>query len=558
MAPLNIKLIHCGNRNIANPGFNSERSLFYIPMGLFSMASNLKKAGFDVEILNLDLEKGDIEDILDFRSLDAVGLDCHWINQGLVVLDTARLIKKIKPEVFVFLGGYTASFFAEELLKDYPAVDAVIKGDGDTPIVELCKILTRDYKQENNLESVPNLAWKRSDGQIVFNECSYVATAADMDQFDFADMKLLRNWENYRDLSRFWTKFTSINRLPIFFLEPGRGCKYNCSFCGGSSFAQEAISNRKDQVVRSIDTVISTIKKAVSYGYTAFFTTFEFEGSDGWYSNLFRRIKAEKLKLSFGYGCWSTPSKFLIDELSECFEQVILELSPETFDHDLRKRNKDKRIFYTNKEMEDCLDYINTRANIKVQLYFGYFLPFDNEEIIYKTMEYIVGLYLKYSDLIEIIYSNLSTDPGALLYLNPEKYRVNIAVRNFNDFIENQRENCTRKENSPLNMILFKPDNIPDKKISDLTKKVMLFNRLIYYFGNSILLLLKKSGRTSIISDSIKKLDLSFLTGELTINRVKDILLDILQKHIILNSKILASINEDYRNAAGLKGNLMI
>jgi hypothetical protein len=84
-----VKLIHCGNKNIANQDDREEKSNFYIPMGVFPMASHLRKNGFDVEIINLDLDDYNIEEILDCRILDAVGLDCHWVNQSLVVLDTA-------------------------------------------------------------------------------------------------------------------------------------------------------------------------------------------------------------------------------------------------------------------------------------------------------------------------------------------------------------------------------------------------------------------------------------------------------------------------------------
>ena len=194
-----IKLIHCGNMNIVNPQDNLNKSNFFIPMGLFALANQLKRNCFDAEIIHFDLELGhDIEEILDFAALDAVGMDCHWVNQSLVVLEMARIIKRIKPGIFTFLGGYTASFFAEEILTGNGEIDAIIRGDGEIPLLELCEVLNR-YLQENHtlenctrnsleLQQVSNLVWRKTTGVIISNDWSYVATAKDLDQLDFAGL----------------------------------------------------------------------------------------------------------------------------------------------------------------------------------------------------------------------------------------------------------------------------------------------------------------------------------------------------------------------------------
>ena len=553
--PFCVKLIHCGNRNITNPDDKEEKGIFYLPMGLFPMASHLKKNGFDVEIINLDLVDRNIEEILDFGSLDAVGLDCHWVNQSLVVLDTAELIKKIKPEVFVFLGGYTATLFSDEILTEYPTIDAIIRGDGEIPIVELCDTLREEKRnrknQHHSLENVQNLVWRSADNKIISNKFSYVATSQDMDQLDFADVELLRDWDFYRELSKFWTTFKSLNQLPAFFLEIGRGCVYNCLFCGGNSKAQLCVSNRKGYTVRSVDSVIATIKKAVSYGYSFIFTSFEFEGSDRWYSELFRRIKEEKLKTNIGYGSWGIPSKFLIDELSRCADHAIIEISPETANLDLRKKNKDIRLFYSNDDVEEALDYIGTKPNLKVQLYFGYFLAFDTEESIFYTMNYITRLFLKYSRFVEIFYTNLSTDPFSLFYLNPEKYNIEIYVHCFSDYLEKIRENYIQKKGSPMDMTLFRPTDMTAEEANHLTKKIELFKRIFSLFSRTSSLILNKADESNIILDSIRKMDLSrILVCEFTPDMIRNLLLDICSKNHIQNIEITRAINQEYEKAS--------
>lgn len=125
----------------------------------------------------------------------------------------------------MYLGGYTASLFCEEIIQEFQQVDAVIRGDGEVPIVELCKVL-HEIKLHNNpnnkqiqdlLGTVQNLVWRDEAGKVILNKFSYVGTAEDIDRLDFAAFDLLRDWEQYRLLCKFWTRFEEINEEALFF-----------------------------------------------------------------------------------------------------------------------------------------------------------------------------------------------------------------------------------------------------------------------------------------------------------------------------------------------------
>jgi hypothetical protein len=546
-----VKLIHCGNRNITNPQDQAEKNIFFFPMGLFPMASDLKKEGFDVEIINLDLESGGIEDIVDFQRLDAVGLDLFWVNQALVVLNTAALIKKIKPGVFIFLGGYTASFFAREILEKYPYIDAVVRGEGEVPIIELCKALTAPHG--NSLASVPNLAWRDSHQGIILNDFSYTAGPGQMDCLNFTEVQLLRNWETYRDLCKFWTKFTSISQHSIFFLEIGRGCKYNCLFCGANALAQEHLNNRRSYTVRSVDAVLSSVREALSHGYTAIMTSFEFEGSDAWYGELFRKIREEKLQLSICYGSWGLPSYELIDSLAQTFVDVLIEISPESADLEIRKTNKDSRLFYTNRELEKCLDYIDTKSNVKAQVYFSYFLAYDTRETVFNTMAYITKLMLHYSRFTEVVYLNLSTDPASLLYLYPDKYDISISVSNFSDYVEKIGENYIKKKGSQLDLTLLRPRSIITIELFDLTRRINIFKKLFLLFDTSTAMISKAAGSPAVIVEHLRDLDLSTAVLEeesLSLIDLKNFLDRVCQRQGLHSSEIEQAVESDFQLAS--------
>jgi radical SAM superfamily enzyme YgiQ (UPF0313 family) len=529
-----VRLIHCGNKNISNPNDNLEKFVFYMPMGIFSLASILDKNGFDAEIIHLDLESGKrIGEILDFDTVDAVGFVCHWANQGRVVMDIAALVKKYNPGIYIFLGGHTASFFATEILEEYPAVDAVIRGDGEIPIVELCKNLHQHLLKSGDAATnfasllpgrVQNLTWRGTDNKVTENELSYVSTVQDLDQFDFTAIHLLKNWETYLNISKYWTKFKPINTYPMFLVEVGRGCKYNCSYCGGNAHAQACLSNRNGQVRRSIDSIIGSIKKGISYGYKCFFVCFEFDRSDEWYTRLFRRIGEEKLDISFAYESWSIPSKALVDVMSETFERVIYTISPDNGVESVRKRNKDKRLFYSNGELETCLDHIAAKPNVNVQLYFGYFTPFETEEDVYKTMSFITKLFVKYSNFTEIVYMNFNTDPCSSLFLNPEKYDFHLSVHHFRDFVRKLKINFEMRNGKVPGMtLLSRPRRMTAIKAVNLANKINLFNNL-FYFRDSVLNLFSKVSKTTLFSDYFRTIDLSFASkNDFTLDKVRQV-----------------------------------
>lgn len=503
-----VKLIHCGNKNIANPGDNAQKNVFFMPIGFCALGSILKENQFDVEIIHSDLTDSQrFLESIDFSRVDAVGFDCHWANQSVVVMDTAELIKKINPNIFVFLGGYTSSLFCDEIIEDFSQIDAVVRGDGEIPVVELCNALYENKlsgsSHKNDLSEllgkVQNLVWRDTEGRVRQNEFSYIGTAEQIDKLDFAALDLLRDWEQYRMLCKFWTRFDEINSGPLFFLCVGRGCQYACLFCGGNCEAQRRMNNRSCVSVRSIDSVIKTVRKAISMGFTTMYTCFEFEGSEKWYIDLLERIKEEGLEINFIYGSWRLPSKELIDAFSDCCKQVIMEISPETGVEELRRINKDIRLYYSNEQLEECLDHIETKKNIKIQLYYGYFLVKDTEETITDTLKYIMKLALKYSDFVEQEYFNFSTDPGSLIFFYPEKYNIEMNARKLRHYIEYIKETYINGKGSSADLRVFNPRSMSTEVVREIERKLRLFNYLFKTYRGAVSTILRRTKDPDVI-----------------------------------------------------------
>ncbi|HET6497835.1 MAG TPA: cobalamin-dependent protein, partial [Coriobacteriia bacterium] len=74
---------------------------------------------------------------------DVVGFSVTCWN-ARSVYDACRLVRKILPDAYIVLGGPEVTPIAEEVLSSQPAVDAVIRGEGELTFAELLTVLQRD------------------------------------------------------------------------------------------------------------------------------------------------------------------------------------------------------------------------------------------------------------------------------------------------------------------------------------------------------------------------------------------------------------------------------
>ncbi|MBR5047377.1 MAG: B12-binding domain-containing radical SAM protein, partial [Eubacterium sp.] len=123
------------------------------------------------------------------------------------VTELAAEYKKVAPGCSLWAGGPEVSYDSRRFLLDHPAVDLVMRGEGE----EVFRQLICHY--DGSLESVPDLpgiAIRRGPGQV---EDYGFAPLMDMDDIPFV----------YDD-------FTSYEHK-ILYYETSRGCPFRCSYC---------------------------------------------------------------------------------------------------------------------------------------------------------------------------------------------------------------------------------------------------------------------------------------------------------------------------------------
>lgn len=115
------------------------------PLGLAYLAGALEEAGIEVRVVDFAVTpggKGRLEAVLNEVSPRLVGITAVTMNVDRA-LSLAAEIKRLEPSILTVLGGPHASFCAAETLAACPALDVVVRGEGEETLLELCRTLER-------------------------------------------------------------------------------------------------------------------------------------------------------------------------------------------------------------------------------------------------------------------------------------------------------------------------------------------------------------------------------------------------------------------------------
>ncbi|NLE75576.1 MAG: TIGR04190 family B12-binding domain/radical SAM domain protein, partial [Chloroflexi bacterium] len=226
------------------------------PIGFTTLAEYLERQGWRVRIVNLAvrmLHSRRFDPERTIRSLNplAFGIDLHWMPHVQGALEVARLVKKHHPDTPVVLGGFSASYFADELAAR-PEVDYVVRGDSTEEPLRLLLEQIRAQRHGQPLphrwDELPNLTWADESGQVHSNPITYSPANLDNVLIDYS--YVVRAVARYLDLASFipcadWLRYPITAALTV------RGCPHNCKTCGGSQHAFQRIHNRARPAFRS-------------------------------------------------------------------------------------------------------------------------------------------------------------------------------------------------------------------------------------------------------------------------------------------------------------------
>ena len=429
---------------------NNNFSLFinYIAIGVFSMCNELNKNKISSKILHLGVEKSfdenfDIAKYVKKNKIKMVGLSLHWHYQTYDTLEVAQAIKTQNPHTFVFLGGIMSSAFAQDILKKFPFIDGVVKGEGEKSVVELAdKILNND----SNLSSVTNLYWRKN-GKIIKNNKIWFANEDELNSYSFDGLKYLKNYERYLKFP-FIYKHNKLNPERISFANKsslvcclGRGCPGNCTWCGGGFNAMKHITGRNCITLRNPKIVAEEfINFKKKYDLGCYYICFDpFPQKQDYLFELFE-ILGNKMpnEINIMFECFGLPSKEFIDSFKKNLgrdSQIII--SPEFGSEQLR--DKHRTFSFSNNDLIKCVEYL-IQNDVYATIYFAQ-LPFETEEEISETHKFINKIAIEMqSPYINVVCQQIKdVEPYSPWALNPEKYGIKLNLKTIDDYYRNSK-----------------------------------------------------------------------------------------------------------------------
>ncbi len=214
------------------------------PLGLAYLAAVVQEMGHSCRIIDADVTALPAELVakeVARRRPDLIGISSHILNwRGVPPL--VELFKRQFPHLPVILGGPFPSAIPEHCLKRSRA-DAVVVGEGEITLRELCAVLEKGIAR---FENIDGLVWRDSGGQVRRNAPR--ALIADIDELPFPAWERLESMPLYHGRAR---------RLPVAAITTSRGCPCRCSFCSRSVFGNRYRAHSPARVLEEIRRLMS-------------------------------------------------------------------------------------------------------------------------------------------------------------------------------------------------------------------------------------------------------------------------------------------------------------
>jgi anaerobic magnesium-protoporphyrin IX monomethyl ester cyclase len=220
---------------------NSYSTPLTMPLGLAYLAAVLEKAQYRVKIIDCPgsdanhisltpngrfkvqgLDEQRSIDLID-RDTDIIGVSIMFSQEWPQVRDYINCIRRAFPHAKIIVGGEHPTAMSEYTLRDCPAIDYVVRGEGELTLLEVVYLL-RSGKPVQGVSGVAYLA----DG--TFFETPLSPRLADIKQMPWPAWHLI-DLEPY-----FQPNFTmGISHGRNIAMLATRGCPYQCTFCSNPS-----------------------------------------------------------------------------------------------------------------------------------------------------------------------------------------------------------------------------------------------------------------------------------------------------------------------------------
>jgi len=444
-----IIYIHPAKQGVGFPFADPRHSYLtpftLLPAGVTGLVNLLRREGLSVRGVNYPSESfitpgfGLAEWLRHVGTPRLALIDLHWYEHSFGALDVARVCKQTLPGTSVIVGGMTASLYAREILDGFPYVDYVIRGDAEEPLRQLALQFCSGDVHARNLQSVPNLSY-RAQSEVIENELSYHTPAEDMDRLDLINTEYLdhaRHYHGFQYVGRRGT-FLPSEGSPVLghWLSIGRGCVYDCSYCGGGHESHRLIAGRPGLVMRSVSAVVDNLEELRDRGiHQAALTLDPVIAGRAYWGELFAQMSQRHLRIGLYVELFQLPPAEFLEAFAECVDLKHSELSLSALSGDERVRRRHGKA-YSNAELLGSVHAMK-RQRIPLSIYYSFNLPGQDEAAMRKTLFLSESIARAVPPHQLLMYNQPHTlDPCSPMSRTPEEFGIEVRLHSFPDYFE--------------------------------------------------------------------------------------------------------------------------
>ena len=342
---------------------------------------------------------------------DVIGFAAMFSGEWPVVRELISSVRGRFPRALIVAGGEHITALTEYSLRDCPAIDLGVRGEGEQTLYEILET----YREGGDFTRVSGIGYLDENGNYVEN--GGLPRVRDLDALPWP------TWpEGY--MEKFWEAGKSYGvqserDMPIL---ASRGCPYQCTFCSSPQmWTTRYVLRDIDDLVREIKSYIARYQISALQFYDLTAIT-----KKRWTFEFCRRLLSENIKVK-----WSLPS----GTRSEALDVETLEM--------LRKTNCNYLVYAPESGSPETLKLIKKRIDldkltasvleakrqgivVRTNLIIGF--PHERRSNIFETVRY--GLYLAWKGVDEVSINIFSPYPGTEIFaelLQEGKIRLNDA-----------------------------------------------------------------------------------------------------------------------------------
>ncbi len=245
---------------IAPPVLADEETERVEFLGIGYLGAVARQAGYRVDLIDCRYQGLDHRSAVDAISRLSPRIVAMTAPFTLDLVSAGKLATMLRAEGYdglIVVGGHPSAFGYRAVLREFPAIDVVVIGEGELTFLDLVRAADRPQ----DWDQIPGIAY-RQDGEVRVTPCR--SLIADLDTIPFPARDNIVT--GGLPASVVWFKQQGL--IPGTAIASARGCPFNCTYCGVIAFY--GASRGSKWRARSAGNVVEEIGQLAEQGVGSF------------------------------------------------------------------------------------------------------------------------------------------------------------------------------------------------------------------------------------------------------------------------------------------------